>query len=400
MEPVTGQLIIKQKRTKPLKNRHPWVFSGAVETTLGSPESGDFVDVVDGKGRFLGRGTYNPDSQICARILSWDANEAVDASFWERRIQRALDARTALALPNTNAMRLIFGEADNLPGLVVDRYDDYLVMQCLTSGIDRRKREIADILADILQPRGIVERSDVSVRNKEGLPQTKGMLLGDDPPDEVVVQENGLSFTVNLLKGHKTGLYLDQRDNRALFADPTLVAGKRVLNAFAYSGGFAVYAATGGAAEITNIDTSIPVLTMAERNLAPNELDRPQDEQLAGDVFEVLRYYRDSAETFDVIILDPPKFMQSQRDLKRASRGYKDLNWLALRLLKPGGVLATFSCSGLLSAELFQKIVFGAAVDAGRDVQIMQSLQQGADHPVLLTFPESAYLKGLLCRVW
>jgi 23S rRNA (cytosine1962-C5)-methyltransferase len=282
----------------------------------------------------------------------------------------------------------------------VGKYDDFLVIQCLTLGIDSRKQTLINLLADILKPVGIVERSDASVRAQEGLQELKGSVWGQEPPSELLVRENGHTFGVDLLGGHKTGLYLDQRDNRTAVCQPQYVAEKEILNVFAYTGGFALYAKANGARSIINIDSSVEALTLAEQNVLRDSGERPSDEYIAGDAFEVLRYYRDEGRQFDMVILDPPKFAHSRRDVKRASRGYKDLNWLALRLLHPGGLLATFSCSGRISADLFQKIVFGAAVDAGRDVQIIQQLGQAPDHPILLTFPESAYLKGLLCRVW
>ncbi|MCB8943484.1 MAG: class I SAM-dependent rRNA methyltransferase [Ardenticatenaceae bacterium] len=397
---INGKLFLKRGREKPVLNRHPWVFSGAIQHVDGEPEPGDLVQVVEGNGRFLATALYNPHSQIQGRILTW-WDEAIDEAFWRGKIERALRHRAALKLePATNAYRLINAEADGLPGLVVDKYGDFLVMQCLTFGMDSRKTMLAQLLAELVQPQGIIERSDVDVRQKEGLAQVTGVLWGEEPTAEVVIHENGHSFGVDLLAGHKTGFYLDQRENRTAVAQPHHVAKKTIINAFAYTGGFAIYAAAHEAAAIINIDSSIPALEQAERNMALNGFERPQDEYIAGDVFEVLRYYREEGQQFDMIILDPPKFVHSQRDLERASRGYKDLNLQALHLLRPGGVLATFSCSGLVSADLFQKIVFGAAVDAQREVQIMQSLSQPADHPVLLSFPESAYLKGLLCRVW
>lgn len=401
MEPITGKLLLKPGREKPVNQRHPWIFSGAVQASVGDPAAGDLVEIADSHGRYLATAYYNPTSQIQARILTWDPNTAVDGDFWQRRFERAAAARDALQLaPATDAYRLVNAEADGLPGLVVDRYGDYLVMQCLTFGIDRRKQAFADLLVELFAPRGIIERSDADVRRKEGLAEARGLLRGTAVDAPLIVRENGFQFEVDLLAGHKTGFYLDQRDNRAIVGDTAVVGGKTVLNVFAYTGAFAVYAAAGGADQIVNVDSAIPALETAEANLARNGFNRPQDEYIAGDAFEVLRYYRDNGTEFDVVILDPPKFVHSRRDLERATRGYKDLNWLALRLLRPGGVLATFSCSGLVSADLFQKIVFGAAVDAGRDAQIMRPLQQGPDHPILLTFPESAYLKGLLCRVW
>jgi 23S rRNA (cytosine1962-C5)-methyltransferase len=316
-------------------------------------------------------------------------------------LARAIRGRELLDLPpETSTFRLVNAEADGLPGLVVDRYGDYLVVQCLTLGIDRRKEMLFDLLMELLSPAGIYERSDVDVRQKEGLPQAAGPRRGQEPPAELVVLENALSFLVDVHHGHKTGFYLDQRDNRAALGRPELLNGRDVLNVFSYTGGFGVYAANNGAQRITNVDSSATALELAERNIELNGFTRPDDQYIAGDAFEVLRYYREEGEQFDVVILDPPKFAHTQGGVDRATRGYKDLNWLALRLLRPGGLLMTFSCSGLVSADLFQKVIFGAAVDAQRDVQIMQHLGQAADHPILLTFPESAYLKGLLCRVW
>jgi 23S rRNA (cytosine1962-C5)-methyltransferase len=306
--------------------------------------------------------------------------------------------------PLTTAFRLVNAEADGLPGLIVDRYNDFLVIQCQTLGIDRRREALTELLVEALSPAGILERSDVDARGKEGLPPVIETRYGEIPPPELTIRENGFSFLVDVHHGHKTGFYLDQRDNRAAIGPqqgllPRLLAGRDVLNVFAYTGAFGVYAASAGARQITHVDSSVPALETAERNVQLNGFERHDDEYIAGDAFEVLRYFREEGRQFDAVVLDPPKFAHSQGQIDRAARGYKDLNWLALRLLRPNGVLATFSCSGLVSADLFQKIVFGAAVDAGRDVQIMRRLGQAADHPVLLSFPESAYLKGLLCRV-
>jgi len=399
-EPVTGRIVLKRKREKPILRRHPWIFSGAIEAVQGNAQSGDLVDVVDNNGRFLARGLYTPHSQIRVRLLTWQANQTIDTRFWQRRLAAAINGRRAMQLePATNAYRLVFSEADNLPGLIVDKYDQFLVMQCLTAGMDKRKEHLAALLAEQLQPKGIIERSDADVRQKEGLQPHKGVLWGAEPPEQVTILENNLRFEVDLLAGHKTGFYLDQRMNRAVIGQSAYAAGKRVLNLFAYTGGFAVYTAVAGASQIINVDSSIPVLELAEKNVRQNAGERPQDEYIAADVFDLLRYYRETNEQFDLIILDPPKFAHSQQDLEKASRGYKDLNLLAMQMLKPGGMLATFSCSGLVSADLFQKIVFAAALDAGRPAQIWQWLQQSTDHPTALHFPESAYLKGLLCAI-
>lgn len=399
MADTKANLTLKAGREKPVQQRHPWIFSGAVAHVNGDPEPGDVIDVVDSHGRFLARAYFNPRSQIQARILAWE-EKPIDEVFWQQQMMCAINGRSLLDLPpTTTAYRLINAEADGLPGLIVDRYGDFLVMQCLTLGIDRRKEQLARLLAELVQPAGIWERSDANVRQKEGLRPHTGPLWGTPPPTELIIQENGYTFGVNLYEGHKTGFYLDQRENRALVCQPRFVSGKEVLNLFAYTGGFAAYAAASGAGPITNVDTSVTALTQAERNLILNDFDRPDDTYLLGDAFQVLRDYRDNGRQFDVIILDPPKFAHSQRDLERATRGYKDLNLLALRLLRPGGLLATFSCSGLISADLFQKVVFGAALDASRPTHILHYLNQGPDHPILLTFPESAYLKGLFCHV-
>lgn len=401
MSNISAILHLQKDRERPLRQRHPWVFSGAVQRLEGKAEPGDLVHVVAADDSWLACAYYNPHSQIRARVLSWDLEEPIDEAFWRRRLQRAIANRTALQLaPHTNALRLVNAESDGLPGLVVDQYGNFLAVQCLTAGIERRKQMLVELLAELTQPAGILERSDVSIRKKEGLSPVSGHLWGEAPPDLLTVQENGRAFQVNLRQGHKTGLYLDQRDNRALVGQPRFVAGRDVLNVFSYTGGFAVYAAAAGARAITNVDSSVDALRLAEANAQLNAAGRTDDEYIAGDAFQVLRHYRDTGRQFDVVILDPPKFAQSQRDVERACRGYKDLNWLGLRLLRPGGLLATFSCSGLVSAELFQKVLFGAAVDAGRDAQILYHLGQAPDHPIALTFPESAYLKGFLCRVW
>ena len=393
-----ADVILKQGRSKAIHNRHPWIFSGAIERVKGQVEDGEIVTVRDHKGAFLARGYLNRRSQIVVRLLSWDENEAVDDAFWARRIAAALARRQPLACdPDTSAYRLIHAEADRLPGLIVDRYGDYLVVQCLTLGIDVRRPSIVAALQDLLPVAGIFERSDVEVRAHEGLSPAVGLLSGDAPPAGYEVVEHGHRFLVDLAAGHKTGFYLDQRENRRAFA--RYAPGRETLDAFAYSGGFSVYAAHAGAGPITLLDVSADALTLAERNLALNGLQRDEDTFQRGDVFETLRLYRDQGRSFDLIVLDPPKFAPTRRHVQRASRAYKDINLLAIKLLRPDGVLMTFSCSGGVDAALFQKIVFGAALDAGREVQIVERLAQGADHPVLLSFPESAYLKGLVCRV-
>ncbi len=401
MESIQGKLYLKAGRNKPIINRHPWVFSGAIDRVAGNPSPGNLVSVFDQQGRFLATGYYNPHSQINVRLLTWDSNQAINTEFWHSLMQRARDARMALSLAKENdAFRLINAEADGLPGLIVDRYGKNLVIQCLSLGIDQRKEQMVKLLREIFHPQRIIERSDSTMRRKEGLKPHKDLLWGADFPDRVVITENGHKFEVDLWEGHKTGFYLDQRDNRRIVGQESFVMGKSVLNLFSYSGGFAVYAAAAGAAQITNIDSSVPALEMAENNLALNDLERPFDEYIAADAFEILRHFHEQRRQFSVAILDPPKFAHSRGDVEKASRGYKDLNRLAMLLLPPGGLLASFSCSGQISTTLFQKILFAASVEAGRQVQLIRPLSQAPDHPILLTFPESAYLKGFLCRIW
>lgn len=395
---MTSGVVLKPGREKPVLNRHPWVYSGAIRRVSGDPENGEILPVRDSRGQFLAWGYFNGHSQIALRLCSWDPDERIDRDFWRRRLARAWLGRDQIETSSTTAYRLVNAESDGIPGLIVDRYGSWLVVQFLTMGMETRRDEMT-LLLDELAPdaAGIYERSDVDVRKKEGLPPRVGPLRGSTPPPEVIVYENGLKFAIDLIAGHKTGFYLDQRDSRSTLEKHA--AGSEMLNCFAYTGAFAVYAARGGAAQITNVESSVEALRRAERNMALNGYTDSDIDYLEADVFQQLRRYRDSGRQFDVIILDPPKFAHSQRGVNRATRGYKDINWLAMRLLRPGGKLFTFSCSGSISAELFQKILFGAALDAGRDVQIIGSLTQGPDHPILLTYPESAYLKGAICRV-
>ncbi len=393
-------ITLKPGREKSVRNRHPWLFSGAIQRIDRDAQDGDVVDVHSDIGQWLARGYLNRRSQIQVRLLTWDAREAINEDFWLGRLQRAIAGRAALAAdPQTNAYRLVHAESDGVPGLVVDRYGDWLVVQALTLGIERAKPLLARLLVELCRPAGIVERSDVDVREKEGLRPLVGMLHGQQAASPVEIMEHGRRFLVDLMGGQKTGFYLDQRENRRRTA--AYCQGGRVLNAFSYSGGFAAYALAAGAAHVVNLDSSVDALELGERNLALNGFDPDaQAEGVAGDVFQVLRDWREAGERFDVIILDPPKFAHNQQQVDRAARAYKDINLLAMHLLQSGGVLATFSCSGLVSADLFQKILFGASVDAGRNVQVIERLSQGADHPLLLSFPEGEYLKGLICRVW
>ncbi|MCD6289772.1 MAG: class I SAM-dependent rRNA methyltransferase, partial [Anaerolineae bacterium] len=357
------------------------------------------VDVMGARGEWLARGFLNRRSQIVVRVLTWEPDEIIDSDFWRRRLSRAADGRASLALDDTtDAYRIAFSESDGLPGLIIDRYADWLIVQFSTRGMDRARDTLIPLMESLLRPGGIYERADPTARRREGLTPSEGKLTGEEPPETIEIRESGYRFLVDPRRGQKTGFYLDQRENRRILGG--LCRGARVLNAFAYTGAFAVYALAGGADFVINIDSSYEALELAERNLVLNGYAEDRYELIQGDVFQVLRDYRAAGERFDVVILDPPKFATTRGQVTTATRGYKDINLLAMRLLRPGGLLATFSCSGLISADLFQKVVFGAAVDARRDVQIIRRFTQGPDHPVLLSFPESEYLKGLLCRVW
>jgi 23S rRNA (cytosine1962-C5)-methyltransferase len=396
---ITKQVILKKGREKSVKNRHPWLFSGAIRRLEGSPSSGDVVDVWNSRARFVARGIYNPKSQIRVRLLTWNPNDPIDDIFWQRRISRAIAGRHRLKQnQDTNAYRLINSEADGIPGFIADLYGTWIVVQFLSLAAEKHRRIILNTLVDLVEPQGIYERSDVESREKEGLVPVAGPAWGEVPPELIEIVENGHSFLVDVALGHKTGFYLDQRENRQKVTK--YFAGKEVLNAFCYTGAFSVYAAYAGANRIFNVDSSEVALQLAERNVRRNGFGDREDVYASADVFEFLRTYQENKFKFDVIVLDPPKFAHSKRQVNKATSGYKDINLLAMKLLKRGGTLITFSCSGTVSADLFQKVLFGAAVDAGRTVQIVEHLFQGSDHPILLTCPETAYLKGFVCRVW
>lgn len=394
-----NRVILRPGRDKPVRQRHPWIFSGSIARLPAGTPDGAIVEVSDSGGGWLARGYLNRASQIQVRLLTWDADEAIDGDFWRRRLACAVAARAPLAA-ESNALRLVNAESDFLPGLTVDQAGDFLVLQAGTLAVDQRKGEFAALLLELTGARGVVERSDAALRKLEGLEAATGLLAGDAPAGPVEVHEHGARFLADLFGGQKTGFYSDQRANRQRVA--AYCAGQRVLNAFAYMGAFGVHALLHGATHVTNVDSSYEALEGAEANLRLNGLDpEAVAENIAGDVFTVLRDFRREPDRQDygIVILDPPKFAHHQGQVERALRGYKDINLQALHLLPPGGILATFSCSGLVSAELFQKVVFGAAVDAGRAVQVLEWLRQDRDHPVALTFPEGEYLKGLICRV-
>lgn len=394
---MASTVVLHPGREKSLLRHHPWVFEGAISQVKGKARIGDTVDVVSDKGKWLGRGAYSPNSQIRVRIWSFNQSDVIDNGFFLRQIELAYQSRShVIESARTNACRIVAAESDGLPGITIDKYDNLLVCQLLSAGAEKHRNKIVWALGKLFPDMQVLERSDVAVREKEGLEQ-KVQTLAGDIPDEVVIEENGVKILVNPYEGHKTGFYLDQRDNRQVAAKYS--HGKRVLNCFCYTGTFGSYALNAGAAHVTNIDVSDNALATAKRNVEINGLDSSKADFVNKDVFSALREYKDLGQQFDQIILDPPKFVDSKASLNRASRGYKDINRVAFHLLPPGGILCTFSCSGLMPADLFQKIVADAALDAGKRVQIVERMSQAPDHPVSLNYPEGYYLKGLVCRV-
>jgi 23S rRNA (cytosine1962-C5)-methyltransferase len=399
MNPVKSDpkdLWLKPGREKSLLRRHPWVFSGAVAQVKGAPGKGETVALRAADGQFLGWAAYNPDSQITARVWSWDEGEAIEAAFFRRKLEGAFTQRESL-LPGVQALRLVHAESDGIPGLVLDRYAETLVAQVLTAGVEYWRETLADLAMELSGCSSLYERSDVDARRLDGLEPRTGLWRGVEPPERVMILENGRQFQVDVRQGHKTGFYLDQRRNRQRVAE--LAGGRQVLDCFCYTGGFTVSALQGGASSVLAVDASAEALRQAEAHVILNQLDPARAAFQEGDVFQVLRGLRDRAAAFDLIVLDPPKFAQSASQVERAARGYKDINLLAFKLLRPGGLLVTFSCSGGIDADLFQKIVAGAALDASVEAQIVEHLHQGSDHPVRLNFPEGAYLKGLVVRI-
>jgi 23S rRNA (cytosine1962-C5)-methyltransferase len=407
-----GKIVIKQGREKPIIQRHPWIFSGAIDAVNGNPTPGDIVTVTDHKGRFLARGYWNPRSQIQVRVLTWQDEEITD-DWWQRMLERSVKSRGIRHIAyergdgGSPAYRVINAENDFLPGLIVDRYGEWLVLQALTLGIDQRKAKIVELLSGLTTTSGIYERSDVDVRKKEGIDFQTGNLWGKSPPEHIEIREGSVRILVDVYKGHKTGFYLDQRDNRLILGN--LLSSDfdgycHLLNLFSYTGAFSLHALAQGGVHVINVDASREALELAEASTHLNGFDKKQhseeSEFIQADVFEFLRAQVAESQQFDIVILDPPKFAYSAGQVEKAARGYKDINLNAFKCVKPGGYLMTFSCSGAISADLFQKIVFGALVDSGRQAQILKHLGPGDDHPVALTLPEGTYLKGLLLRVY
>ncbi|HEX6634270.1 MAG TPA: class I SAM-dependent methyltransferase [Usitatibacter sp.] len=386
-----NRIVLKPGREKSLRHRHPWVFSGAVERVEGEPGFGETVVVAAHDGGFLARAAYNAGSQIRARVWSFEAGDRIDEAFLRARLQRSI-ARRALVAPGSDGLRLVHGESDGIPGLVVDRYADTAVVQLLSAGAERWRDAWPALIAEAAGVKAVYERSDAEVRTLEGLPPRVGPMLGE-ASGAVRIVEDGIAYEVDVARGQKTGFYLDQRDNRALAA--ALAGEADVLNAFCYTGGFSLSALKGGARHVLSIDTSAEALAAARRNLEINSLDASRAEWAEADVFAHLRKLRDQGRRFGLVVLDPPKFAPTEKHVPKAARAYKDINLWAMKLLAPGGHLLTFSCSGAVGPDLFQKIVAGAAADARVELQIRRRLGACLDHPVSIHFPEGEYLKGL-----
>jgi len=395
---MSARISLNVGREKSLLRKHPWIFSKAVNKIKGKPMLGDTVDVLDSKGNWLAKGAYSPESQIRIRVWSFIENQEIDRDFFFNKLKNAQVRRDwYIAQGNLTGYRLIAGESDGLPGVTIDKYDNFIVCQLLSAGADFHRYTIVDCLTELYPGCHIYERSDVDVRKKEGLEPVTGWLTEPQDSTECIIEEHGIKIHVDIATGHKTGFYLDQRDSR--LAAGRLSKGKTVLNCFSYTSTFALHCAANGAKEVINVDVSQAALDMGERNLALNDLSDANVSFVKEDVFKILRRYREEKRTFDMIILDPPKFVESKAQLTGACRGYKDINMVAMQLLKPGGLLLTFSCSGLMEASLFQKVVADAALDAKRNAYFVERLQQAADHPISSNYPEGYYLKGLVCQV-
>ena len=392
-------IYLRKGKEKAVRQLHPWIFSGAIEKITGKPENGDLVRVLDSKGDFLASGFYNSQSRVAVRVLAWDAEQVIDETWWRSRVQQAVGARKqVLASDETNTCRLIFSEADYLPGLIVDKYADFLSVQILTSGMESAKAIWLDELQKLLKPKGIFDRSDANARAHEGLQASLGILAGEAPPEFIEVVENGIRYQVNIADGQKSGFYCDQRENRKKVATHT--KGKVVLDCFSYSGGFTLNALAAGAKKLVSVDSSALAIDTLKKNIKLNGFKTSQQTSIQSDVNKQLRVFLESGDKFDLIVLDPPKYAPSRSALTKASRAYKDLNRLAMGLLNSGGLLATFSCSGAVDIDTFKQILAWAALDAGKEVQFIDQFCQPEDHPIRSSFPEGEYLKGLLCRVF
>lgn len=390
-------VILKKGKEKAAILRHPWIFSGAIDKIKGKPENGELVNVISAEKEFLAYAYYNDQSRVALRLLEWDENTTVDQEWYTQKLKSAIAARKHLLNEETNTCRLVFSEADFLPGLIVDKYADFLSLQILSAGMENIKEDLINILRAELNPTGIFDKSDAGARKHENLEPTQGLLWGEAPPEFIEVKENGISYHINIADGQKSGFYCDQRDNRLILAEYT--KDKTVLDCFCYSGGFTLNSLKQGAAHVTSVDSSGLALETLQHNLGLNGFSADKQDSIQSDVNKQLRAFKDEGKLFDVLVLDPPKYAPSRSALDRAARAYKDLNRLGMLLLNKGGILATYSCSGAVDMETFKQIIAWAALDAGREVQIIKQFHQPEDHPVRISFPEGEYLKGLLLRV-
>jgi 23S rRNA (cytosine1962-C5)-methyltransferase len=394
---MTPAIHLVKGRDKSLRRKHPWIFSRGISKVEGQPQLGETVDVFSHNGEWLAKAAYSPNSQIRARVWSF-TKQKIDKNFFAKRIKQAQMLREEIiSRDGLTGYRLIAAESDGLPGVTIDCYKNYLVCQLLSAGAEYQKDTLVSALVECFPDANIYERSDVSIRKKEGLQERMGVLHGEAPTEPVVIEENGVKISVDITNGHKTGFYLDQRDSRQQAMK--YVENKEVLNCFSYTGAFGLYALKGGAKRVINADVSQPALDIARENAELNGFDKKKAIFLNADVFKLLREYRDQKTKFDVVIMDPPKFAESKAQLNGACRGYKDINMLAMQILKPGGTLLTYSCSGLMDQNLFQKIIADAALDSGRSVKFVERFEQAADHPTDTAYPEGFYLKGFACKV-
>jgi 23S rRNA (cytosine1962-C5)-methyltransferase len=391
-------VILKKGKEKAALQRHPWIFSGALDQVKGSPANGEVVKVLAADKEFLAYGYFNDKSRVAVRMLEWDESKTIDRNWYQQKIRTAIASRAHVLQNNdTNTCRLVFSEADFLPGLIVDRYADFLSLQILSAGIEQVKEEIISILREELSPKGIFDKSDATARTHEDLEVNNGLLWGENPPEYLEVKENGILYHINIAGGQKSGFYCDQRDNRQILA--AYVNGKTVLDCFSYSGGFSLNSLKQGAAHVTSVDSSAPALETLQQNIGLNDFETSRNTVIQSDVNKQLRVFKEEGKKFDIIVLDPPKYAPSRSAVDRAARAYKDLNRLGMGLLESGGLLATFSCSGAVDIETFKQIIAWAALDAGKEIQIVKQFSQPEDHPVRISFPEGEYLKGLLLRV-
>lgn len=391
------EIKLKKGKEKAVWQRHPWVFSGALEKVKGSPSNGDVVKVLANDGDFLAYGYFNDQSRVAIRLIEWQEDAKIDRAWYAQKLKNAIDARWHLQTAQTSALRLVFSEADFLPGLIVDKYADFLSVQILSSGIEQAKPIIIELLVELLQPKGIFDRSDATARTHEGITAENGLLWGQAPEKFIAVKENGIVYNINIAEGQKSGFYCDQRDNRKILAD--YAKDKKVLDCFCYSGGFTLNALQQGASEVTSVDSSALAIETLKQNIALNGFDANKHTAIQSDVNKQLRAFNETGGKFDIVVLDPPKYAPSRSALDRAARAYKDLNRLGLQLLNKGGLLATFSCSGAMDIDTFKNILAWAALDAGVELQIVKQFCQPEDHPIRTSFPEGEYLKGLLLRV-